>query len=754
MPTELKLTDAENLRVLLSDKTVCDPSVGPALGEATLDAGQTFAGDVLSVNVQGALGLFAFNSSDDIDDDGIVGLARGPAPVDKLPPQVALRGGKAFLKYRASAGIKARVAGETLERLGFDIDTRFALVLAHYRLHTCAETVRQAVLGDVRSLRTSLKLDDVLDLPRGEAVSQQVVGTLSVAVEVSWSDVFTSAVGPLTRLAGAGVSVFVKIGAAASLQATVAVTDEFLLVFSRPEAARWRVGLQKARTRSAAIGIDLGVTVTLADSELVEDVVMAALEGVVGQPLDAVEAAIAKGSVDRLSAIERRIVEFLIERFGLSRAADVLERIGERIGAARRGVKDAVRAVAAAKIAVAFGYEYRRMRQDLTITQCLLDEAGLRTHHGDLVRGRIDPILRDASKGAAGVALEHHLYQKTVRSEQSWGFSLSIGKWLALGGADRKSLTKVERRSSSGAVQRAYLGTRGYRHEGERRDLWSADLAVSMPGYAIGAEPVVSEFETGLALNWFEPPARLDRDTLAAWLDLAVLWGATSSGELTEWQARLGGGVKKKCSLVAQLTFPHQAFSIMRPLIAGAEASALGPALGAAMPWMDQRGRRSAGERRAIYGPLWAQYLSDPDHSRRSGRDFAPAARTHLEQHGFGELAAMERLYEITTTIPHDADLFCGLIDLNPRTLQQCHDFLNAVRRLHGETVSAVPERGAMARAFEGMEEFWAQAHHVRSVGRFLLDLAASTAVLTHVTRALSITIGEGDKADVVVIAS
>lgn len=434
MPTELKLTDAENLRVLLSDKTVCDPSVGPALGEVTLDAGQTFAGDVLSVNVQGALGLFAFNSSDDIDEDGIVGLPRDAAPVDKLPPQVELRPGKAFLKYRASAGIKARVAGETLERLGFDIDSRFALVLAHYRLHTCAETVRQAALADIKALRTSLKLDDVLALPRGEALSQQVVGRLSVAVELSWSDVFTGGIGPLSRLAGAGVSVLVKVGAAASLKATVSVTDEFLLVFSRPEATRWRVGLQKARTRAAAVGIDLGLTVAFADGELAETVLMAALEGVVGQPLAVVEAAIAKGSLEQLSAAERKVVEFLIDRFGLSRTTDVLKRIAERIAAARQAVKDAVRAVATAKIALAFGYEYRRMRQDVTIAQCLLDEAGLTTHHGDLVRGRIGPLLQDAARNTAGVALEHYLYQKTVRSEQSWGFSLSIGKWLALGG--------------------------------------------------------------------------------------------------------------------------------------------------------------------------------------------------------------------------------------------------------------------------------------------------------------------------------
>ena len=137
------------------------------------------------------------------------------------------------------------------------------------------------------------------------------------------------------------------------------------------------------------------------------------------------------------------------------------------------------------------------------------------------------------------------------------------------------------------------------------------------------------------------------------------------------------------------------------------------------------------------------------------GRDIERAVRLDiLEQHGFADLAAMERLYEISPTRPHDPALFCGLIDMNPRTLQQVHDFLNAVRRLHNDTVSASPERGVIARTFEGMEEFWAQGHHVRSLGRFLLDVAARAAVLPHVTRAVAITAGEGDRAETLVIAS
>ena len=754
MGTTLRITDEKALQLLFPNRTVCDPAVGPAVADAAIEAGQTFLGDALSVNVHGTLGIRAFNSSDDQDEDGILGAAGTPAPVDKLPPQLTLAPGTALLKYKAAASLRAKAAGQTLPGLGFAIDSSLDVLLADYHRHPCTTGVTDALTGDLSNLRSSLRVADVLALGTGEAVSQQVVGRLSAAVELSWSDIFMGPIGPLARLVGPGAAVMVKVSAAASLKATVSISDDYLVVFSKATASTWRVGLRKARTRGASLGLDLGVTVEFADPKQIAGILAQAIEGVLGQPRAKVDQILAKASLEALSPAERRIADALIARLGLTPAVATMDALRTRVEAVFDGIDEAVRAVATAKIALAFGYEYRRIRQDTTVAQCLLDETALKQHHKEIVRGRFGGVFSKAAAGAPGLTLEHFLYQKTVRSEQSWGFALSLGKWLALGGKDRKALTRVDRQTATGAVQRAYIGSRGYRDEGDTRDHWSADLSATMPGYSRASTPLVAEYEVGLAVSWFEPRQRLTDDVLASWLDLAVLWGVIPESQLAQWTERLADVRKARASLVAQVTVPHRAFSAMLPRIATAAAGALGSALGSAMPWMDVEGRRSPAARRASYGPLWTLYLSDPDHVHRKGRDFARAAREHLEKQGLGDLARMERLYDVTPSRPHDGRLFCGLIDLNPHTLGQCQDFVDAARRLHADTVSGAPDHGVIPAVFDGMENFWAQGHHVRAVGAYLLEIAQQAGVVSHVTRSLAISVEEGPHAGIRVLGS
>ena len=489
MPPEVKLQDPESFKALISNKSVCDPSVGPNLPGAAIAPGQSFAGDVLSVNVHGEMSLRAFNSTDDEDEDGILGEIADDLPVDALPPQIQLPADGAYLKYRAAAGLKAAGQGQTLQSLGFTVEAGLDVILADYHLHRCSETTRDAVVADLKNLRTSLRLKDVLDLGPGEAVSQQVVGRVSASVEVSWSDVFTGPIGPLARLAGSGAAVLLKVSAGASVKASVSLSDDFLLTFSRVDVQRWRVGLRKARTRDAALGLDLGVSVEFADPEQVAGILGAALEGVIGEPLDRVDAILAKASLEDLSPAERRIADFLIGRLGLDRSVATIETVREKIEGIRSRITDAIEAVAKAKLALGFAYEYRRIRQDTTVGQCTVTRGGLEKHHAALVRGRFEELFSDASSRQGGAVLEHFLYQKTIKTEASWGFSLSIGKWVSIGGKDAKTLLRVDRLSATGKVQRAFVGTRGYRETGDNRDRWGGDLSASMPGYSRDAVP-------------------------------------------------------------------------------------------------------------------------------------------------------------------------------------------------------------------------------------------------------------------------
>ena len=756
MPVDVKLLKPEDAKVLLSAKPLGDPAVGPALVDAVIAADQSFAGKAITVSLGGTLSIRAFNSEDDEDDDGVLGEPAAEGPGGGLAPQLRLTSNDAFVKYRCAATVKATAAGTALRSLGFDFEGSAELVLADYQRHPRTADARTAVFQGLTALRSSLRLADVLDeLRPNEAVSQQLVGRLSAGVEVSWADVFSGPIGPVARLAGTAAPLLINVNAGASLSARVSLTDDFILVISRESDDRWRVGVRKARTRDAALALDLGVEVQL-DQKHLEAVLGAVIDAVLGERLARVEALLTSGgALERLPDAQQKLARALLERFGLSTTPS-LEALRDRVAAIKAGIAHAVAEVAAAKLRMGFAYEYRRVRQDTTIAQCVLTRAGLTAHHPELVRGNIGPTLADASAGVNGASLERYLNEKTLRTERSWGFSLSIGKWQA-GSRDTKTITRVERTSAAGLRQDSFLGVRAYTETGDPKPKWSVDFAADMPAFSRSLSgPLMSEFQYGLSFAWFEDTKKLNGDTLDEWLDLAVLWGACTEGELPRHREALGEGLKKKCSMVAQLTLPPEAFSIVRARVAGAEPKALGASLGAAMPWMDLAGRQSVALRRRLYGPLWASYLAEPDHVHRRGRDFSQAAREHLVSQGFEPLGSLERLYQITLTRNGDPLTFAGSIDLQPSTIQNCHDFFNGVRLLQDNVLSAAPAGHVMGSVFEQMEELFRQHLHVRALGAYLLDVARATGVLRHAGRSLALTVG-GEKSgggEVFVIAS
>ena len=661
MPIELKLSRPEDLDSLLSDTPLCHPSVGPVLAEAAIAAGQSFVGSALSLNVKGALEIRAFNSPDDVDDDGILASEASEVGTGRLDPQLVRAPGTACVKFRAQAGVKAAVEGKAADSLGFGFAGSADVVLADYHSHPCSTGARTAVLGDLTRLRTSLKLADVLALGVGDAVSQQVVGRLSATVQVSWSDVFMGPIGPLSKLAGRGASVLVKVSAGATLTASVSVDDDVLLVFSKADAARWRVGVRKALTRAGALSLGLGARVEFADPAQVTGILDAAIEGVVGAPLAAVDKLLAKASLDQLSGTERALADALIERLGLEGVTTTMAKLRKRIADVRKQVKGAVEEVAKAKISLAFAYEYRRVRHDTTVAQCLVDESGLRAHHAGLVRGKIGELCATAAAGTPGLTLEHFLYQKSIKAEHSWGFALSLGKWLTIGGTDRKTIVKVDRLSATGTVQRAFVGARAYRHAGEDTDHWTADLSSSMAGFSRGPVPLLSEFETGVALSWSEPTGKLDARTLSAWLDSRRAVGRDrrarrrgldqATGRPAEEEVRARRASRVSGRGVLDHARPHR------------ERGATGAW---ATRWPRRcRGWTSPGDRPSACAdasmvPLWEAYLADRENRHQVGREFASRATAHLRSQGFGDLAAMERLYEITPSRSNDERCSAG----------------------------------------------------------------------------------------------
>lgn len=748
-PFEWKLLNPETALKLVPNHPLGSASIDHKPLGLDLQSGLSFVDEDhdarLALNLRGTLTVTVLNDASDPDEDGILGVADCSGAGDSLPPQLILDGDRAYVKYRAEAGLKASGGVAIASLLGFDAGADASAIFADYRAHARDAGARDAVLAALKQARFVTKVEHVLSLEEGDALAFRFGGTLNVAVTVSWSDVFTGQIGTLSKLLGSTAPIAIAVNAGASLALDVRVADEFLIVFSRVSAKRWRAGIRKVQSSRVAPSLDAGIDVGFANPEQLARLVDATLAGLLGAPLDRVETVLAAASLESLSGVERKVAKALIERLGLSEELATIEALNERVKEARARVAAVVDDVVRTRIALSFSYEYNRVSTETNLLQALLDRAAVIHVHGDVIRARTTAIVEAAQKQRRGVEIERYLNEKEVTRTRSFGFTLGFGKWAALGGTDFKKVSTVRRRDLQNRLQESYLGARLYTGKwiGETMQ-WGVDLKADMKDYA--AEPRVNDYSFGIHLLWTAEQDELSGVELEEWLDSAVVWRVLGEQDLVDIRARLAAALDQRASLTVQLVVPNSALRVLLPALSTAPIEAYAPALAVAMPWMKiAPARSSATIRRHAYAPLWSLYLKDP---HRPLQFYARAAADHLESTGHRDMVVRETVLASAT----DPFSFAGLTAINGDTSRACEAFTRAVQVLRTAIGSGARNQKTIDKVCAEMDDLWQQSHHVRAVGAYLLDACDRHGVLAKVTRTMTVA-GDGLAGTVVVTA-
>jgi hypothetical protein len=736
MPSPIEF-DKEDAAQLLS---------GDELGSATVDASPVsldlkpnlgIDGADVSVALGASLAVQAFNSPDDADTDGVLLPESAPVAGVQLPRMVTLTSDGAWLKYRLEGRLKATVKA-SLADAGFDVDASAGVVLADYRFHARTDRVRDAVLADLRQPpRTALALSDVSRLAPGDALMFQTRGTLTAKVTVAFTDLFTAQATALLQLAGVAGSIAIKATAGASVGFTVRVADEFLVSFARVDAATWRAGVRKARSRQVGATLAATFEVGATNPRELAAFLGAVKDALVGHPFAQARRLLEKASLGDLSDAQQAIARRLLDRFGLSGPLATIEALKERLEAIDKGVDAALQQVAQAKVKLGFAYEYARIREDVELFQARLDSTRLQALHGDLARGRLVRALEALAAGDSGLALETYLNQQTMKRERSWGFTLGIGPWVTLGGKDTDSLLVIKRRNVEGRVQESYLGARGYegRWIGETFK-WSADFKADMRGYSQATVAVLPEFDLGLHLAFASRRRKLSAGDIDDYLDFASLWQIVGDADRDERRAELMEMKGRDLEMAIQLTVGDEAFKLMLPLVAGAADADLAGALAAAMPRHQTiHGLRSVAERVSTYRAIWHFCLTHPQASREELRARAGSV---LQAAGNAVLASFERSSD--PNHPLFGFTLTSRVALDGEPLGPWRQFRNGAALLHQGPVSGGAAETTLDRARKNMQACWTQVHRLRAIGAFLVDTAARAGVLAKVGRSFTVT--------------
>jgi hypothetical protein len=698
----------------------------------------------LSINARGGLSQATFNSSDDVDEDGLLSSDAGETLDGKLVPPLTFNPTAAWVKYRCSAGVKASGA-LSLGDVGFNVDANAGIAFADYRLHSPDALLRDTVVRDLLEgpARFVTAVEHVRALAENEALAMVVNGQLSGAAQVAWTDIFTGAFGALAPALGAVSGLTIAADVGASIKATVAVQDSFVVVFSCTAAHRqWRLAVRKSRSATVSPRVDAGVTVSFPEQAQVTALVDPLVEAVLGQALSTVSRWLGAANVDALPETERRLLRAVLARVGLDPDAP-LAQLSERLDTLRKDARDKVEEIARSKIAISFMYEYTRVDEQVSLLQVLLDDAGLTAFHAPAVSGRLDVVTDAIAAGKPGLSLETYLNHSILRRERSWGFTLGIGTWISAGGTDFSKLRRTRRLNVAGHPQDGYFTIRGYDGRfGRDHFSWSVDFKADMKDFARSAIPVVGEFDIGLHLAMVDDQARLSDDELSQWLDLGVLWHAIDETDIEPARGQLRGLEGTGCSASAQITIGDGVLRALLPALAGAPAAAFADAFAAAMPYMpDFPERRSVALRRIVYGDLWRAYFASASPGHRPTRvEMAVIGAAALRSRRLDVLAAFEDRQRDPQR-PLDPLAFAGLVELNGDSASACSGFSRALTVLQSSGANADDTMPLIFRSASGL---WAQSHHVRAIGAYLLEAARRQSLLGEIRRVLTVTPKQG----------
>ena len=301
-PVRLPLADVDALLAVVSnaplDSSSLDakPITAPFQGTQTFDSEQV---PKVTVNLRAGVEISLFNSLDDKDPDGILMPPGAKDAIGGAQPSVVLSADRAWLKYRIDSGLKAS-GGTTLAEIGFDlaVEAGASATLADYRVHQRSQSVREALVGDLAAgPRFAMVLSDVEALAPGDAVSVQLGGTLKVNVTLTWADVFTGELAPLSALLKSPALIALRFDAGATLTANVQVDDDFLVVFSRADEATWRVGVHKADRRSIGADVRAGIDVSFASPTAVTAILDGVVDGLLAAPMAQIQSILNKATL-------------------------------------------------------------------------------------------------------------------------------------------------------------------------------------------------------------------------------------------------------------------------------------------------------------------------------------------------------------------------------------------------------------------------------------------------------------------------
>ena len=732
---------------LLQGKQLADNGLPTELASTSVERPLPTGLDEVTFTIGGDAGVQLFNSEDDQDEVGVMG---------SLIPRDDNR---AWLAYHTGVSGKSS-GGLSRSGFGFEFSGSARPQLGSYRVHERHESAWEALKNDLKSPRFIVSRSHIEALKDGEAVYMLVPGTLELKLKLSWSHVLSDNIGFLSSLLDVGQALNIKVGASLAANFDVQVEDHFFVAFARA-GERLKLSVRRSTQKALSGAFSPSIGVEFVDSEATEEALRSILDGLLDRSSKKVENLLDGATGGVLDSESMEMVDQLLRRLGVGAVVDKVGALREKLAELKARVEEIITKVAQAKVKFAFNYEYSRMSEESTVLAASFPQTVLATHHGRLLRGKLDSFLEDASTPDSTIRIDEYIHKKKLAISHSYGFGLSIGSWTPLTSRDLKKTQldlKQQYVTASGSIreQVSWTEQRGYKAKWLGNEWsWMLTLQGTMNELSDGESAKADELDYGASMLIQQELGTVSESELARVIDLAIVWDIITMGSMRSQKERLqellhgADSVRATCELAfTGAAFRHVMDKLAEPAGSDGQLDRVAKALSLAMPWSKHYAyvRQNPTLRRVYFAPLWRWYMAD---DTLNPKDLAGKAAAHLKKFD-ADLAADEgRNWTLI-----DRETTAGLAHANLSTratwrevMQAAHNFQRAYQR--GRSYRHA------GKALYGMRQIGAQCHWLRAFGAYAISALRDTpGFLATAKRTLTLEFKSGGGSAVEIVSS
>jgi hypothetical protein len=759
--TESDFLEKLNLETLASTQKLGDPTAVKEVLEYSLPPLLPIEVDANSIDLSlrsSALlrhSTQLFNEENDSDEDLILGVSDHEGSILSLNIEFPVL--KHTLSFSVSSGAELAV-----NKLQFGIKTGAHLKTLAYFRHQKDETVRKALMTDIKGMSFAFFLPQLKALDIGEALAIVSDASLSFNLNFEMGDIVSAGISGISKYASAKAPISLEIELGGNIGVDFAVEGAYKLIFVKRASEKYGFYLKSAVSNTATTAVEVGARASFSNPALVEDFLtdkmdslLSQITGLNGSELDEIEKKLRTLKSDNLSIldlseIEKKVVEILVEKLNIRDQLNQLTALINKIASIRGELKNAFKEAAESKITAGFNYEYSRISTEEILISAEIDESILNKIHKDLILFNTKTFVDLALKGqnAQKIRIDEYLKESSLEIKRNWGISLGIGKFK-IGSTDTKELGyKSQQTIKNGQLHTkiAFEGIRKYQESGNLggfgNDYW-VSFNAAMDTFELS--PGTAHFDYGFSFFLDHDQKKFnkkDRIDLLRILDMAVLWDILPQSEFEEQQTRLWQLIGKE-SRARDITFSFQldisteAFDQIKVLLTklifdkpDRNLAILAESFGKAMPYFPNYTHRSDIQKRGqAYGQLWKKYFELEAFNSQPREDdfrvYTAMAKLYFKSLE-SKLSGQEGRYVSAQGKPTAGDniWFGGLIRVNTPARNIKNFVLGLEQLVVASNNNHVKFAKILKRAFNKMQDAWKLQFCIKALGIYFIALA------------------------------